>query len=270
MKPTPKRGGRKQRAARSALDRRSALLRAAGLKLLADADYERISVARIAKEAGCSVGAFYYRYPDKAAYLRQLISEAFGRLEREYEREFLADEATDFRNGISLSEFVYFIVDGLGRSDSMGIIRASLKLGMIDPSALTKLTEYRRRIATDAVKLFSKGASEKASPSRVREAMQVVFASIIDAALLPQSAEMTAGKANLPVALSDVAANYINVPIDFRARRNSKPAPASPTMHKFERTRKESQKAETDFGAARTIAKPEVEAKHFKKRRRLL
>lgn len=53
----------------------------AGLELLANADFENVSIAKIAKTARCSVGAFYYRYKDKNAYLCQLISATFRKLE---------------------------------------------------------------------------------------------------------------------------------------------------------------------------------------------
>jgi AcrR family transcriptional regulator len=52
---------------------RAQRLISAGEKLFAAEDYDKISVADIAEAAGCSVGAFYGRFPDKESFLISVI-----------------------------------------------------------------------------------------------------------------------------------------------------------------------------------------------------
>lgn len=252
----------KKRSEKERVDRRSALFHAAGIKLLAGADYENVSIAMIAKEAGSSVGAFYYRYPDKAAYLGRLIADTFGRLETEYERKFLSFEATKFRDGISLSEFISHFVDALGRPETIGIIRASLKLGTIDPGAVHELNEYRRRITADAGKLFSQGKSRDIAPVRIRQAVQIIFAAVIDAAQMPDSAELKAGGAALRAALCEMTAAYLGVSRDFSAMGNRNARPAESAAHAKHRVWKESLRAESDSDL---IGHQEPQAKNVKR-----
>jgi len=261
---------KRRQSAKGILDRRSVFFHAAGLKLLANADYEKISIAMIAKEAGSSVGAFYYRYPDKTAFLRRLILETFRGLEKEYERKFFEAEAVKFRDEVSLSEFVSHILDVLSRPGSLGVIRASLKLGTIDPDALLKLSEYRRRITADAEKLFSQGKTGKTAPVRVRGALQIIFAAVIDAAQMADSAELKAGGAALRAALCEMTAAYLGVSRDFSAMGNRNARPAESAAHAKHRVWKESLRAESDSDL---IEHQEMQAKNVKRtgmRRKLI
>ena len=59
----------------------------AGIRLLARKDFEAISMAQLAREAGCSVGAVYARFSDKNAFLYRLLSAAFRSMETSAARE---------------------------------------------------------------------------------------------------------------------------------------------------------------------------------------
>jgi AcrR family transcriptional regulator len=50
-------------------------LLSAGAKLLKDHSLDDISIAQIAREAGCSVGVFYFRFQDKDAFFRFLLDQ---------------------------------------------------------------------------------------------------------------------------------------------------------------------------------------------------
>lgn len=261
---------KRRQSAKGLLDRRSVFFHAAGLKLLANADYEKISIAMIAKEAGSSVGAFYYRYPDKAAFLRRLISETFRGLEKEYERKFFEAEAVKFRDEVSLSEFVSHILDVLSRPGSLGVIRASLKLGTIDPDALLKLSEYRRRITADAEKLFSRGKSGKFASKRIREAMQLVFAAVVDAAQMPDCADLTAGDAKMRIALCKMAASYLGVSPDFTVRDNGNLHPSEPALNSSHIAWQKGRKSENQSGSIEPRKKPMKKGNRSEARRKLI
>jgi AcrR family transcriptional regulator len=64
-------------ASRGLNDSRTYALYRAGLNLLADNDFDEVSISQIAKEAECSVGAFYERFLTKDAYLIFLIRNSF-------------------------------------------------------------------------------------------------------------------------------------------------------------------------------------------------
>lgn len=50
----------------------------AGRALLEEGFFDETSIAQIARRAGCSVGAFYFRFPDKQAYFDHLLSSVLG------------------------------------------------------------------------------------------------------------------------------------------------------------------------------------------------
>jgi AcrR family transcriptional regulator len=60
----------KQRRGEQTRDR----LLAAGQRLIAQRDFDTMSVAEIAEAAGCSVGAFYQRFRDKDAFFGALVA----------------------------------------------------------------------------------------------------------------------------------------------------------------------------------------------------
>jgi AcrR family transcriptional regulator len=63
-----------------ALRTRENLLRA-GTALLQDGGFDQVSIAQIAKLAGCSVGAFYFSFRDKEAYFRFLLDSVFAQVQ---------------------------------------------------------------------------------------------------------------------------------------------------------------------------------------------
>lgn len=70
-----RKGGGKRRRQSGAGDHKTWALTDAGVRLLATKDYEALSMARIAREAGMSVGALYARFPEKHTYLYRVVGE---------------------------------------------------------------------------------------------------------------------------------------------------------------------------------------------------
>ena len=194
-------------------DSRVAALQRAGLELLARSDFETISIAKIAKTANCSVGAFYYRHKDKNAYLRQLISTTFRPLDNK-----LQNCLSNSGGKISLSEFLSHLVTQLSTAENAGIIRVALKLGATDPDALRPYENYREYVATTAENIFKGTSKKKIHAREIREAVQIVFAAINDAALMPKSATMKLGSDDMLNTLCAMAANNIGVSPDFKGK----------------------------------------------------
>ncbi len=194
-------------------DRRATALRLAGLELLAKSDFENVSIARIAKEARCSVGAFYYRYKDKNTYLRQLILATFRGLENR-----LQNRLSNSSSQIPLSEFVSHIITKISIPENVGIIRAALKLGATDPNALRPYEEYREYVGATAENIFKGGSKKKIRAREIREAMQIIFATINDAAVMPKSAAMKLGSDEMLNSLCLMAANHMGASPDFKGK----------------------------------------------------
>lgn len=64
-------------------------LLAAGRKLLEEGGFDSVSIAQIAKLAGCSVGAFYFSFRDKEAYFRFLLDSVFAEIQARSKEEFV-------------------------------------------------------------------------------------------------------------------------------------------------------------------------------------
>jgi len=213
MAPFLRRKARKKhsRARSDMKDQRTTALRLAGLELLAVSDFEKISIVRLTKLAGCSVGAFYYRYPDKNVYLKQLIAVTFRGLENSLEKHLSISEGKKSPSEISLSDFLSHIIIKLSSSQNAGIIRVTLKLGTTDPNALLPYEQYRQRVTTEAENIFKVTAKKKNSVKQIRGAMQIAFAAINDAILMPNSAAMNLGGKDMTDAICGIAAYYIGI-----------------------------------------------------------
>lgn len=160
-----------------------ALYRAA-CDLLAASDFDGISVARLAKEAGCSVGAFYGRFSDKNAFLRFLIGERFRQASDIAGRELSGGAL----NGLEFSQAARKIVEQvssqLSEEQTAGIVRAAVKLGFADPNARKPFDDYRNVVTDRALELLAPHI-ERGGEEAIREAMQIVLGSLTDALLTP-------------------------------------------------------------------------------------
>ncbi|MEZ5896382.1 MAG: TetR/AcrR family transcriptional regulator [Parvularculaceae bacterium] len=204
---------RRRRARSNGQDQRAAALRRAGLELLANDDFENVSIARIAKTAKCSVGAFYYRHQDKNAYLRQLISATFRELKNE-----LQNHLSNSGGEISLSEFISYIITKISTPENAGIIRTALKLGATDTDALRHYEGYREFVTMVSENIFKGTSKNKIRAREIREAVQIIFAAINDAALMPKSATMKLGSDDMSNTLCAMAANNVGASPDFKGK----------------------------------------------------
>ena len=93
----------------------------AGRRLLAERDFEDVSVADIAAAAGISVGAFYLRFRSKEHLVAFLIGDISAELQEKVERE---SDSARWRNA-SLADVLSWYLDGAatGFAAHRGILR---------------------------------------------------------------------------------------------------------------------------------------------------
>lgn len=152
-------------------------------RLLAQNDYESVSVADITSEAGISVGAFYGRFSSKDAFLASLIRNRFvaagRRLERELDPQKLkhAETAAIVR---AIIEHMMQTFHGAGA----GVVRAALKRAHLSRDNLQPLCDYRSALSDRAHLLLVSRVQGVRHPERaVRAAVQIAEATALDALL---------------------------------------------------------------------------------------
>lgn len=162
---------------------RDALL-AAGRALLADRDFDALSIADLAGRAGLSVGSFYGRFRDKEAYIDQLQSQvtaewtAAAAAMLDAQRERGADAAAIVRE-------LCATVIRLLRADA-GFLRAVLRHSSTQVTRWTPIKQAGRGVVDKTARLLAPRLAHLPSGQRaprIRFAMQVVYGTAINAVL---------------------------------------------------------------------------------------
>lgn len=117
-------------------------------RLLADRDFDSVSIRDLAGVAGCSVGSFYHRFETKERFFRTLIQNMIERREAQVRETFatvpLADLPSSLARGALANHRAY---KGLLRS----VIKKHLEgMGSWEPiSQMGRriMTQFRRRVA---------------------------------------------------------------------------------------------------------------------------
>jgi AcrR family transcriptional regulator len=172
-------------------------------------DYETVSVAAIAREAGCSVGAFYGRFPDKAAFLQSMISVAFRILATQATRDLDPARRRGMSNRGTVNGLVRHVVQHMGREQVAGATRAALKLATIKPEALDAFLKYRATVADQAVALLAPRPSPRGAAVAVQTAVQLVFAVVIDA-LQQKTGPLRLGSEQMIDTLEELITPYLD------------------------------------------------------------
>jgi AcrR family transcriptional regulator len=182
----------------------------AGIRLLARNDYEAISIARIAREAGCSVGAFYARFPEKNSYLYHLIASAFRTLAHRAETELEAMPTRHLSLPSLVRHVVEHVVNSLTDARAAGVIRATIKVSTVKPITIELFEDYRKEVTRLAVAVLAPRLHGN-STGPIRLGMQMVFATVTDAVLQPRPGPMVAGTKRMKDALTQVMLGYLGV-----------------------------------------------------------
>jgi AcrR family transcriptional regulator len=183
----------------------------AGIRLLARKDFEAISMARLAREAGCSVGALYSRFPDKHSYLYRLISIALRSMQDSAATDLEASRWRHLPQAGRVELIVNHTVSKMASPRAAGIVRAAMKLATTRPLVVKLLEEYRATVTGHAVALLSSKSANAPTASQIRLTMQVIFATITDAVLQKQPGPMIAGSTRMKSALTNIARGYLGI-----------------------------------------------------------
>jgi len=200
MSPMFRKTGR--RRGRNAQDGLSVALSDVGMRLLARKDYEAISIAEIAREAGCSISTVYDRYSDKESYLYRVIAHAFHNMA---DNAKLALDPSRWRRAsakIIVQEIVSHSVSQMTTPRAAGVIRATLKLAIVKPLALEPFENYRSTVVDLSVDVLS--GKIRQPPTAIRIGLQIVFGTITDSVLQKHPGPMNAGSGRMTGALTNV------------------------------------------------------------------
>jgi len=182
----------------------------AGIRLLARKDYEAISMARIAREAGCSVGALYARFPEKNSYLYHLAASAYRTMAHRAETELQAMPSRHLSLPSLVRRVVEHVVDSMTNARAAGVIRATAKLSTVKPIAIELFEDYRKEVTRLAVVVLAPRLKGNSTGS-IRLGMQIVLATVTDAVLQPRPGPMAAGSKRMKDALTQVMLGYLGV-----------------------------------------------------------
>jgi len=209
--------GAKRRIRRGLRDGRTWSLHDAALRRLASKDYERISIAELARGAGCSVGAFYNRFRDKDTFLQMVIVSAFQTLTEDAQRDLDPTQWRHASKAKMVGGIVRHIANQMSQGKAAGVTRAALKLGMTNPHALEPFLNYRASVADCAVALLVPKLSFDDAARSVRIAVQMVFGIVTDATL-QNAGPLRAGGRRMTNSLTTLMASYLNLPAERRSR----------------------------------------------------
>jgi AcrR family transcriptional regulator len=182
----------------------------AGTRLLASNDFDAWSMAKLAKESGCSVGTLYARFSDKYACLQYLIDANFRVLTSAataLSPALLGQLSPTQRAGL----WVNHVVSEMTSPSAAGIIRATMKLATLRPEAIQKFEEYRKTVSDCAVEMLRGHLPKDVSPETARVAAQVVMATITDAVMLQKPGPMTSGSRRMKAALTNIFCGYLGI-----------------------------------------------------------
>jgi AcrR family transcriptional regulator len=151
-------------------------LLAAGFRLVEERDFEAVAIADIARAAGCSVGAFYFRFADKDAFFRAMIGHRLAEA-REAISALMESPGDD-----ALLALVSTVVDTFRRRP--GFLRAALRKSMGDASVWEPMRTHGHFVADQFLERLARDAGQRPAPDaelRIRFAFQIMNGTLINA-----------------------------------------------------------------------------------------
>jgi AcrR family transcriptional regulator len=202
---------KKGRPKRGQADGKQNVMIDAGIRLLARKDYESLSMARIAQEAGCSVGALYARFPDKNSYLDRVIGAAMRSMQHAADTDFVVVRWNTLPLTGRVKLLVGHTVSNMASPRGAGVIRAAIKLATLRRAVMKSFEKYRSTVSNSALTMLATKGAKAPTPGEVRLAMQIVFATVTDAVLQKQPGPMTAGSDRMKSALTNIMVGYLGL-----------------------------------------------------------
>ncbi|MDP6342289.1 MAG: TetR/AcrR family transcriptional regulator [Alphaproteobacteria bacterium] len=179
-KPAVGRPRAKQARARQT---RSRLLRS-GEELLRGRSFDDTGIADIAARAGCSTGAFYHHFADKAAFYLAIVAARTGAVDSRFEQVFAPARADRLDAAGVIGRFIDFATEMV--DEHAGLIRASLEKSMHDPKAWDPLRAFGQSLEDRVLALLrARGGAfaEAEGQLAFRRAMQFVYGTLMNAIL---------------------------------------------------------------------------------------
>lgn len=145
-----------------------------GFRLLAERDFDAISIAEIAKEAGYSVGAFYARFTNKEDYFQALVARLNAGRTEALQRFFDETKETDL-----VSRYIGATVKRI--SSFRFFWRAALRRSLDDPDFWEPFRRLSHLVADIFVARKSAAIGRpltKTEEMNIRFALQIVLGTI--------------------------------------------------------------------------------------------
>jgi AcrR family transcriptional regulator len=179
-------------------------------RLLATSGHEQMTIAKLCREAGSSIGTFYTRFSDKDRFLYFLISAKFRAAAEAAGRELRGTTTRKTSTRDLVRRIVDHVASRMGGSRTVGITRAALTLGSTKPLNLEPLAKYRVSISNYAVRLLAPRLSVSNPELAIRTGVQVVFATLIDATM-HNHGPLRAGQDSTADALTDLMVRCLDI-----------------------------------------------------------
>jgi AcrR family transcriptional regulator len=178
---------------------RARLLEAAEM-VFAEKGYDGAKISDIAEEAGCSVGAVYFRFADKSA-LFSAIAESFIEEARGGLSGLLGGMLTDHR------QIVRSFVSGSSANFTRhrGLFRAIVERGLDNPQAMKSIFSFRDEMAL-ALERALRGAN--ATSLKIRVMTQMIYGFLL-AGVLNRDAPTRISDARAIGELADACIAYL-------------------------------------------------------------
>jgi AcrR family transcriptional regulator len=226
----------------------------AGERLLAISDHEQMTVAKLCREAGSSIGTFYNRFRDKDRFLYFLISAKFRAATEAAERELRGSASRNTSTRDLVRKIVDHVVSRMGGSRTVGVTRAALKLGSSKPLNLEPLARYRAAISNYAVRLLASRLSVSNPELAVRTGVQVVFATLIDATM-QNHGPLRAGQDSTADALTDLMVRSLDIETN---KWRGRPVTLNPSVPVEDSTEKNIARGDNDQDDLMAVIDPDL------------
>lgn len=147
-----------------------------GRRLLAETDFENVSIAQFAKAADTTVGPFYVRFKDKDAFLGFVSSHSFAYARQGFDRALASikpkDKPPEALTDILLSQW--------SDKEFAGVVRLSVKRGMSLKKHRLALDTYRDHVVAQ-VSQFLPDEAKSQDRAKLEVALKAVLGILTDA-----------------------------------------------------------------------------------------
>ena len=162
---------------------RDALL-AAGRAMLADGDFDSLSIADLAAASKLSVGSFYGRFRDKEAFFEQLQEQVTAEFLLAARQALLPKDGQASTAGAIVASVCAMVIDGF-RKDA-GYVRAALRHASTQPASWSPIQSAGRQVVKEVIAVLGPKLAHIAPAQRagrIRFAMQLLYGTGINALL---------------------------------------------------------------------------------------